>query len=223
MARRPLEILARVALVPLLFAAGIALRVAWSGRGRVIAPADAPAQPLIVVLGAKVYRGGKPSPLLEERLALAESLWRARGGRILLTGDGREGPKDETRAMRQWLTARGVPGERICTDPAGYDTYESVSRLAAARPAAPVLLVSQRFHLARALYLARGAGLEARGVAPGGPFYATYLYLYVREVGARVKAWTQRATGWRERRADWPEREFPAACLARPAGEPAAP
>jgi vancomycin permeability regulator SanA len=204
-------ILFRLSLVCLLFAAGIDLRVGLGGCPGIIDAAQVPGKPLIVVLGARVYRSGRPSAMLEDRLETALELQRARGGMILLSGDGTPGLHDEIRVMRGWLMQRGVQAWTLCDDTAGYDTYESLARLQGAAPARPVIIVTQRFHLARALYLARGLGLEARGVAADRRFYAGLPYNELRELGARMKAWFQIVSGVRleNRRAP-----LPAACPA---------
>ncbi len=202
-------IIFRIALVLLLFAAGIDLRVGWGGRARIISPEQAPGKPLIVVLGARVHRSGRPSAMLEDRLETALALQRARGGMILLSGDGTPGVHDEIRSMRGWLMQHGVQAWTLCDDGAGFDTYESLARLRDAAPPQPVVIVTQRFHLLRALYLARGLGLDAHGVAADRRYYAGIPYTELRELGARMKAWFQLATGVRMDRRPAP---LPAAC-----------
>jgi vancomycin permeability regulator SanA len=176
----------------------------------VIDEAEMPPQPLIVVLGARVHRGGRPSAMLRDRLDTALELYRAHGGRLLLSGDGTPGVHDEIRAMRAYLTQRGIPAGALCDDAAGFDTYESITRLRDGASPGPVIIVTQRFHLLRALYLARGIGLEARGVAADRRFYASLPYSELRELGARMKAWFQLVTGVRLEQRNPP---LPAACL----------
>ena len=209
-----LRSLSRLALGAAVFVGGHYVRVSCIGWRNEITLSQAPAKPLIVVLGAMVRRGNSPSEMLQDRLETGLELWRLRGGRFLLSGDGRPGRKDEVRAMRDYLRARGVPAETLCGDAAGYDTYESIARLRNAAPVAPVVIVTQRFHLARALYLARGLGLEVRGLAADRRFYPGLPYYHLREFGARLKAWAQLLTGYHPIASAQPGAPAPARCVA---------
>ena len=204
----------RLALGAVVFVGGIYLRVTCIGWRHEISMAATPAKPLIVVLGAMVRRDNSPGEMLQDRLETGLELWQLRGGRFLLSGDGRPGRKDEIRAMRDYLRSRGVPTESLCGDAAGYDTYESIARLRDAAPAAPVVIITQRFHLARALYLARGLGLEVRGLAADRRFYPGLPYYHLREFGARLKAWGQLLTGYRPIARAQPGAPAPARCVA---------
>jgi len=118
-----------------------------------------------LVLGAGVYADGEPSPILEGRLETALALFRAgKVGWFLVSGDNRAHNYNEPQAMRKWLIRRGVPVERVVSDYGGRRTYDSLKRAQAVFGVRRAVVVTSDFHLPRALYLARGMGLDALGV-----------------------------------------------------------
>jgi vancomycin permeability regulator SanA len=149
--------------------------------------ATAPAAPVGLVFGAGLAPGGEASPLLAERLDTALSLWRAgKVQRLLLTGNS-GAHHDEIRAMRHYLVAAGMPEEALLADLEGTSTFDSCWRARSVFAVEDALLITQRFHLPRALFLAAHAGLHARGVAAGGPTRWTSLAVW-RELLARPLA-----------------------------------
>lgn len=128
-------------------------------------PADVTA-PVAIVLGASVHRDGTPSPQLEERLGAALVLIGAgRVERILVSG-ARNGAYDEAGPMRRWLIQHGVPATRILEDHAGYRTLDTMERAARVYGIHAAVICTQPFHLPRAVFLARRAGIEAVGWTP---------------------------------------------------------
>lgn len=118
-----------------------------------------------IVLGCRVS-GEEPSGCLEERLACALSLYRAgRIQRLLLSGDHGRRNYDEVNTMRAWLVEQGVPVDRIFLDHAGFDTYDTMVRAKRVFQVDGALIISQRFHLPRAIFIARRIGLDAVGIA----------------------------------------------------------
>jgi vancomycin permeability regulator SanA len=155
-------------------------------RGRIVAAEAAPARPVVIVPGNLVGRTGKPSPGLAERLETALGLYRsARARKILVSGLSR-GSYDESRAMAAWLVARGVPAADVILDPGGHRTAATMADSLALGVRA-ALIATQRYHLARSLYLARAVGIDALGVpAPMEPSSILAAALtYTREVLAR--------------------------------------
>ena len=124
-----------------------------------------PAAPVALVLGAQVYPSGMPSRFLRARLDLAEVLLR-RGivDRLLLSGDAGAPEYDEPAAMRAYLLATGVPDDRLVLDPYGLDTYDSCVRARDVYGVQRVVVVTQDYHLPRAVGTARLIGLDAFGV-----------------------------------------------------------
>lgn len=156
--------------------------------GRVRAVADAPAEPVAVVFGAGLWNG-EPSPYLAHRLDAAAALYRARRVRVILvTGDNSRPGYDEPTAMRRYLAARGVPGRRIVLDYAGFDTWDSCDRARRIFGVRRALLVSQGFHIRRALALCRAAGVGGYGVGVGEPHDVTWYYGETRELASDAKA-----------------------------------
>jgi len=160
-------------------------------RRHVVTPDAAPAVPWGVVFGAGLAPGGEPSPILAERLETALVLWRSgRVERLLLTGNT-DPYHDEIRSMRRYLTKGGVPERAISVDLEGLSTFDSCWRARGVFGVQRAILVTQGFHLPRAVYLARAAGIDAVGVrAGGGRWRAPYVW---RELLARplalVDAW----------------------------------
>ena len=118
------------------------------------------------MLGAQVMPNGAPSSMLSDRIDAAAELYKAgRVDKLLLSGDHGRVKYDEVGTMRRILLAQGIPAEDIFTDHAGFDTWDSAQRAAACSTSQTAVVVTQRFHMARALYDARRAGLEATGYA----------------------------------------------------------
>ncbi|MEU6475277.1 ElyC/SanA/YdcF family protein [Streptomyces sp. NPDC047017] len=150
--------------------------------------ADAPRTEVAVVFGAGLWKG-EPSPYLAHRLDAAAALYRE--GRIkvvLVTGDNSREDYDEPDAMRAYLTAHGVPGTRIVTDYAGFDTWDSCVRAKKIFGVDRAVLVSQGFHIRRAVALCEAAGVDSYGVGVDAVHDTTWYYGGVREVFAAGKA-----------------------------------
>ena len=142
-----------------------------------------------VVLGAGLRDDGSPSDVLRDRLDESLALYRAgRVGRIIVSGDHRTPAYDEPNAMRAYLEANGVPAEAIFMDHAGLDTYSSMWRARHVFGATRIVVVTQQFHLARAVWCARALGMQAEGSAADRPVYRGIAWLQVREVISRTKA-----------------------------------
>lgn len=129
--------------------------------------ADAPSAPVALVLGSKVT-GGEPGSYVRGRLDSALELYRSgKVQQILNSGNGERAAGDEPQVMRDYLEQRGVPAASIIDDPEGFDTAESCRRTREVYDFDAVLIVTQDFHLGRAIALCRDYGVDARGVAAG--------------------------------------------------------
>lgn len=145
----------------------------------------------ILVLGAGVWGEGEnacPSHMLEDRLLTALSLYESGAGKkLLMSGDHGTSEYDEVNVMRDFALERGVPSADIFMDHAGFSTYESLYRARDVFEAERVLIVTQGYHLYRALYIAKALGLDAAGVAADLRPYRGQRYYDLREVLARCK------------------------------------
>ena len=120
----------------------------------------------IIVPGCSVDRRKNPSPMLQYRLDRALELYQAGASdRILVSGDRSDDDYDEVGVMKSYLEARGVPSKKILTDEKGYSTYESIYRAASEYQIHNPLIVTQQYHLYRALYIADTWDMTATGVA----------------------------------------------------------
>ncbi|MCI3920959.1 YdcF family protein [Paenibacillus sp. TRM 82003] len=154
----------------------------------IVAPEEAPAADSILVLGARVYNDQSVSPMLRDRLEGGLALYRAgKAPKIIVSGDHGTVEYDEVNAMKNYLVDRGVPPEDIFMDHAGFSTYESVYRARDIFKAEKLLVVTQRYHLSRAVYAARGLGVDAYGVASDPRTYVGAEVREAREKLARVK------------------------------------
>jgi len=173
MSKRPSQAPSRVArgLLSAVLLAGLAVSVAsaWVGlryRSRILPAVEAPDAPVALVFGAGLSSPGVPSPVLAARLETAIGLYReGKVSLLLLSGDNQSRYHDETGAMHRYALDQGVKPDHIRLDRLGLSTYDSVRRAQALYGVDRALLVTQRFHLPRALYLANGLGIEAWGVA----------------------------------------------------------
>lgn len=141
-----------------------ALHVRLAARGRTYPIGTVPFRPVGMVLGARAYPG-RPSRFLAARLDAGVQLLRAgKVDRLLLSGDGGASSHHETAVMRQYLLERGVPAGDILEDPAGLDTYDSCVRARHVYGITGMTVVSQAFHVRRAITICRWVGIDAVGV-----------------------------------------------------------
>ncbi|MBW3623258.1 MAG: YdcF family protein [Armatimonadetes bacterium] len=179
----------------ILLAAGHAViqrQIQSTTRGHLYATVqDAPARPVALVFGAGIRRG-RPSPILYDRLFTAAELYRAgKVQKLLVTGDNGSLDYNEVAVMRRALMRMGVPGEDVVKDHAGFRTYDSCYRARDVFDVDRAILVTQAFHLPRAVYLARTMGIDAVGVrADRRP--------YTRESGYRWREWLACSWSWVE-------------------------
>ncbi|MEU8249635.1 ElyC/SanA/YdcF family protein [Nonomuraea sp. NPDC048916] len=169
---------------------------AWLGSSghRVVAGTDGwlarvPTSQAALVLGAGLY-GGRPTSMLASRLDIAAELYHAgKVSALLLSGDNGRADYDEPTAMRDHLRARGVPDAVMVLDYAGFDTWDSCVRAREVFGAERVTVVTQEFHLPRAVTLCRTAGLDTFGVGDDSTRqWATTTYVYAaRELLATAK------------------------------------
>ncbi len=162
----------------------------WASRGRVVPVADAPARDVAVILGAEVYPSGTPSPYLRARLDLGAELFRSGRARVLIvSGDNAPDHNRETASMRAYLEAAGVPAAKIVEDEAGLDTYDTCVRARDVFGVHELLLVSQEYHLARAVATCRAVGVDAVGVSDTSVQGISNFWAYgtAREYAANVK------------------------------------
>ena len=177
--------------VAVLTMAGGDLWVRGVASGHTYTEATVLPAPVALVLGAQVYADGTPSPFLAARLDIARRLLADGKVRaILLSGDHGRWEYSEPGAMAQWLRERGVPAQRIAVDYAGFDTYDSCARARRVFGVRQAIVVTQTYHLARAVALCRTLGVDATGVGDDSVriYRRPWLNSEVRERGAVVKA-----------------------------------
>jgi vancomycin permeability regulator SanA len=155
---------------------------------RIVPLSAAPEAPVALVFGAGLAPGGVPSAVLAQRLDTAVALWKAgKAQAVLVSGDNSDRFHDETRAMRRYMLERGLPEQAVLGDDSGLSTYDSCLRAFSVFHVHNALLVTQRFHLPRALYIANSVGMDAWGVAADEGRPSTRRYA-VREMFSRVLA-----------------------------------
>lgn len=142
----------------------------------------------VLVLGAQVKPDGNPSVMLKERLDTGIEIYQSGlTDRIIMSGDHSRDDYDEVNAMKDYAIERGVPSEHIFMDHAGLSTYESMYRAKEIFQAENIIVVTQKYHLYRALYDAETMGLKAKGVACDTAVYSGDTYRKVREMAAIAK------------------------------------
>ena len=141
----------------------------------------------IVVLGAAIW-GDKPSPMLEDRLLEGIKLYENNiANKIIMSGDHGKKEYDEVSIMKEFAIEKGIPSEDIFMDHAGFSTYESIYRAKEIFQAKKIVIITQEYHLYRALYIANQLGLEAYGVGSDPRQYVGATYRELREILARDK------------------------------------
>jgi SanA protein len=162
--------------------------IRWKTQSRIYRTiADAPSAPVAIVFGAGLYRSGNPTPVLADRVATAVDLYKAgKVQKIILTGDNRFPEYNEPAAMIRLAVSLGVPEEDLIPDYAGRRTYDSCYRARFVFNVEKAILVSQEFHLPRAVYLCDQLGIESVGVSADRRAYwlSSLLQWHLREWAA---------------------------------------
>ncbi|MCI8502335.1 MAG: DUF218 domain-containing protein [Dorea sp.] len=142
----------------------------------------------VLVLGAQVKPDGSLSKMLKERLDTGISIYKTGiTDRMIMSGDHGRDDYDEVNAMKDYAIEQGVPSECIFMDHAGFSTYESMYRAKEIFEADKLVVVTQKYHMYRALYDAKALGIQAEGVVCDTRVYRGDKYRKLREVAARIK------------------------------------
>ena len=141
----------------------------------------------IIILGAGIW-GDKPSHMLEDRLQEGIKLYQNNvSDKIIMSGDHGKKEYDEVNIMKNYAIEKGIPSENIFMDHAGFSTYESIYRAKEIFQAKKIVIVTQKYHLYRALYIANRLGIEAYGVGSDPRQYVGATNREIREILARNK------------------------------------
>jgi SanA protein len=184
-----------LAFILLIFAAAAVLLprlvTAVYAASRTYAADTSPARPVAIVFGAGLRRDGTPTTVLRDRVETAAELY-AQGKvvKLLMSGDNRFANYNEPEAMRQYALRLGVPDKDIVLDYAGRRTYDTCYRAGAIFGVKHAVLVTQLFHLPRAIYTCNMLGVEAVGVEADRTYYRkiTRLFWNIRELPATLTA-----------------------------------
>ena len=149
----------------------------------------------ILVLGAGVRDDGSPSDMLYDRVSVSTEVYTALGDTPILMSGDHTGDYNEVGVMKSLATELGVPSEDIFLDHEGYSTYESLYRAKAVFGAKKIIIITQEYHLHRALYIARELGMEAVGVSADLRSYRGQTRYNAREHLARFKDFFTAAKG----------------------------
>lgn len=169
---------------------GINLYVKLSVKNRIISIEKA--QKLedvdaIIILGAGVW-DGKPSPLLKDRLTTGIKAYNCKiSDKIIMSGDHGKEDYDEVNTMKDYAISEGIPSENIFMDHAGFSTYDSIYRAKEVFKAKKIVIITQEYHLYRALYISKKLGIEAYGIKAVPKNYPDNVKRELREVLARDK------------------------------------
>ena len=168
------------------------LITAINSRGRIYEnAADVPQARVAVVFGAGLYRDGSPTPVLRDRVEAASDLYfQGKVEKILMSGDNRFDDYDEPTAMLDYAVELGVPAEDIVRDYAGRRTYDTCYRANAIFGLDEAILVTQEFHLPRAIYLCDQLGVKSTGLSADLRYYLkrSRTFWNIRETLATVTA-----------------------------------
>lgn len=166
------------------------LDVSLRYRGRIVSAEAVAPRPVAIVLGAGVYPNGRLTPVLADRMRTAIGLYQTgKVQKLLLSGDNSVLEYNEPARMGDFAREQGLPDTALAYDYAGRRTYDSCWRARHIFGQRQVVIVTQAFHLPRALYLCQQLGVDAVGVAADRRFYTAAPFWAVRESLARITAW----------------------------------
>ncbi len=181
----------RLSLLPALLLLLPKLFVLLFAAPRIEIEENVPAQPVAIVFGAGLYPDGSAGPVLRDRLQTAIRLYQAgKAKKLLMSGDNRFEYYNEPEAMRRYALEYGVPNEDIVLDYAGRRTYDTCYRAKEIFGVQSAILVTQEFHLPRAVFLCSELGIESYGVTANNRYFRKILraYWHARELLATAQA-----------------------------------
>lgn len=174
----------------LLVLVGINAHVKGAVKDRIVQPENVPEgeADCILVLGCQVKESGEPSHMLRDRLQRGVEVYELGAAeKLLMSGDHGRTDYNEVETMKQYAIDEGIDSENVFMDHAGFSTYESIYRAKEVFGVEKMVIVTQEYHLYRALYIAEQLGIEAYGVASDYHTYAGQSMRDLREVLARAK------------------------------------
>ncbi|RMB59471.1 hypothetical protein EAX61_07755 [Dokdonia sinensis] len=179
--------------ITVIFVYGLSSHIEKSTSEKIFAKAeDLPSSYTVIVLGASVKANGNLSTILKDRVESALFLYNeGKVKRFLLSGDNGSKDYNEPKAMKAYLLERGVPEDHIFLDYAGFDTYDSLYRASAVFQVKDAIVVTQNFHLPRAIYIANDLGLNYVGYVGDKHIYSHEASNKKRELLANVKAYLE--------------------------------
>lgn len=163
----------------------------WYARARLFLPEQSPSAPVAIVFGAGLTRDGRPTPVLRDRVAVAAQLYfSGKVEKLLMSGDNRFVDYNEPGAMRTYALSLGVPEDAIILDYAGRRTYDTCYRARHIFGVRQALLVTQQFHLPRAVFTCNALGIRGEGVIADQRSYSRFSQRYwrIREIPATARA-----------------------------------
>lgn len=150
---------------------------------------DVPESQAALILGARVFDDGRLSKMMQDRADSALELYETgKVGRLIMSGDHGTTTYDEVNTVKDYLLEKGVKPEDLFLDHAGFDTYDSLYRARDIFGVKSLIVVTQKFHLSRALYIGRSLGMEVYGYAADRREYQGMFWNELRESLARSKA-----------------------------------
>ncbi len=183
-----IKIIVILIFIGILIMLGINEYIKYSVKDKIITEKDITEDfNVALVLGAGL-KNGKPSPVLKDRLDTALMLYKNnKVSKIIVSGDHGNKNYDEVNVMKNYLKNEGVLSEDIFMDHAGFSTYDSIYRLREIFNVKKVIIVTQKYHLYRSLYIAKKLEIDAEGISATKRHYAGELKFVLREVIARDK------------------------------------
>ena len=158
------------------------------GSKYIVDPMIIPEAEAILVLGAYVFPDGTVSHMLNDRLTIGYELYsQGKAPKIIVSGDHGQKEYDEVNAMKDFLINKGVPEQDIFMDHAGFSTYESIYRARDIFKVDKLIIITQEYHLKRAVFIAKELGLDAYGVPSDIRYYLVMEQYKLREIAARNK------------------------------------
>jgi len=188
--KRLLKCLLALAGFAILFFASANLWACLVSRNSIVKISDAKPADAVIILGAYVRPDGALSWILKDRLDTGLEVYnQGLAPKIIVSGDHGQIDYNEVQAMKDYLLNHGVPAEDIFMDHAGFDTYDSLYRARDVFQLKSAIIISQNFHLPRAVYIAKRLGIETQGVE-AKLYYPWWCMNTIRDSIARVKAYT---------------------------------